>query len=221
MARYCNFVWRTHVRCIAFVTLLIICNKDTFAQTDSLDRVNWGTGLRFEAGVLVPIGQMSKFAGVGPQFGLYVGKPLLNGYRFDLGISFGTPAKRSDIDITLKDTILKGKPGLNAAGGLWMSRFDKLSAQFFLETRTGVGIGFFDTSVPDHKDTKEEYRIERSNTFFVSAGAGIRTIYHGYNLGVNVDYFFAPLNLPDNTLPDPFGSHYTTITFSYAFGSAN
>jgi len=178
-------------------------------------------GLRIDAGAFIPLENLKNTLGVSPHLGLYLGYPLTEQYRIDLGVSAFIPVNPREIEFFLPDETLSGKPNFCGTMGIWVSRTDLLKNCWAIDSRFGTGYGFLQTNIPNPKSkSKSNYNYINdydancsAETIFLNFGTGVRK----GSLGLSFNYYFVPYNAFKKNLKSNFGNQYLTISTYYTF----
>ncbi|MDR2146341.1 MAG: hypothetical protein LBE91_07780 [Tannerella sp.] len=167
---------------------------------------------RIDAGAFIPLGNLTNTLSLSPTFGFYVGTPLTEKYRLDLGMSFVILVNSRQLEYLLPDTALSGRASFNGTVGLWLTRTD-IKENWIFDSKIGAGAGFLQTDIPKEDPEYEESQWYSAETFFLGLGAGIRK----NRLGLSLDYYFVPYNAFKKNFKPGFGSQYLTVGTYYVF----
>ena len=224
-----NGIWRTRTpilntkRKIELDSQILESLNDEFECHDltgnSLDSLPKGVGQckgifydwRVDVGAFIPLDNLKNTFGVSPHLELYIGYPLTERYRIDMGMSASIPVNSKELEYLLPNETLSGKPEFSGTIGMWASRIDLLKNCWTIDNRIGTGLCFLQTSIPD-SDSKYDENYD-AKTIFLSFGTGVRK----GSIGLSFNYFFVPYNAFKKRFKTNFGSQYLTINTYYTF----
>ena len=220
-----NGIWRTRTpilntkRKIELDSQILESLNDEFERYDltgnSLDSLPKGVGQckgifydwRVDVGAFIPLDNLKNTFGVSPHLELYIGYPLTERYRIDMGMSASIPVNSKELEYLLPNETLSGKPEFCGTIGMWASRVDLLKNCWTIDNRIGTGLCFLQTSIPD-PDSKYDENYD-AKTIFLSFGTGVRK----GSIGLSFNYFFVPYNAFKKKFKTNFGSQY----FNYSY----
>nr|WP_321231890.1 hypothetical protein [uncultured Psychroserpens sp.] len=178
---------------------------------------NWelASTYNLEINSFIPIGSFSKTLEQSIGVGFYIGFPLDEKLRLDLGASVFFPQPKKTIKYYANDEVVEGGALLSGAMGFWLTRVKRIGKNWYWDNRIGTGVGFFQTDIETGKPREENDSVYGTETVFLNLGSTIRTRIFNSNLGIKIDYFYVPYNLFKKKLPSNFGDQYATIGLIY------
>ena len=193
--------------------------RDEQVPTKNIYLNNWKLASTYtlEVTQFVPLGNLRRSLGPTMGFGAYMGVPINDRTRIDLGTSVYVPNERYPVKYDTGSEQLEGGTLLSGTLGVWATRVKRIGRTLFWDNRVGAGLGFFQTDIETGKPKSENDSVYSAETVFLNFGTALRTSIFKQNIGLKVDYFLAPYNLFKQRLPSQFGMQYATIGLSYGF----
>jgi len=196
--------------------LFIFCVVSS-AQNINTDNYNWelASTCTLELNTFIPTGSLSNTLGKSIGFGLYMGFPINEKIRLDVGTSLFIPKEEKKIIYFADNEKLEGRASLSGGIGVWITKVKRIHNRVYWDTKSGLGVGFFQTDIETGKPKEENDSVYGVETVFINIGTAIRTSIFNSNIGVKLDYFLVPYNLFKKRLPSNFGMSYLTIGLIY------
>lgn len=178
---------------------------------------------KIEAGVWIPLGNLSNKIAISPNFGVWWGGSLRNhkNFRIDMGSSIFFPQRPKEFEYLLPDSVFTAKiKSVSGVLGFQLTKTKQLSNNFmvnYFDLVSGIGIGFYQTgdSKPktNPKDEDDYYNVD---TIHLSCGVTLRkTVFKGRSIGIALRYNFTPPRLFQSNVREGFGN--SSITTSLQF----
>jgi hypothetical protein len=201
---------------IFFISIfLVVSQVNAQVEIEACDHktCNWelASSYSLEVTSFIPIGSFSRTLEQSMGVGFYVGVPINDKLRIDLGASLFFPQPRNTIRYYENKDVLEGGASLSGALGFWLTRVKRIGKNWYWDNRIGSGVGFFQTDIETGKPKEENDSVYGSETVFINLGTTIRTRIFNSNVGIKVDYFYVPYNLFKKKLPSDFGDQYATV----------
>jgi hypothetical protein len=198
------------------------------SQPDSLSEKNEKRNddrgfVKLEAGIWLPVGNLSSKVGLSPNFGVHlalINNPYLN-FRVDCIMSLFIPQSTKQFEYSSKDTTFMTKMGAPAGVfGLLLTKTKQLHNPGFLDyfdQTYGLGIGIFPTTTEEPKENPDDkIQTYDFDTVHLSYGVVFRKkIFKHKSFGLALRYNFTPTGWFSSNVGQGFGSSSMTTSIQF------
>jgi len=176
--------------------------------------------ISFEAGVVMPLGDLSQQFDESINLGLWYRTRITTNNYLDFGVSFYIPQNPSPIFLRLKDNFQETR-ARNFAGAINIRgvKTYSINMNYSLETNASAGFGFYSYDIsfrenPNNCGSNNDQPCSDFKTFnTIHLGVGSTLRYK--NFGVYTQYNFAPYSLFSKSIDKNFGNSYLSFGVVY------
>lgn len=184
---------------------------------------------KFEAGILVPLGNLKSKINVSQQYGFWYRTRIEHNDLLDLGFNIVVPTVNNSFVYRGKDSVFDVKPrGIGVMVGF---RFNKLYSLNLLKKKATVewgstyGASFFSFEDKENPENTSGYYADENGSYSYHIDTNTKALsclyasqsisFTSNNIGVQVSYNFTPYNWFTKRIDNDFGKNSLSFQLSY------